>query len=86
MTPEEFENFLKEGHRYGEYIVEIAQKHTFEKKYRHINVYMRFTPTHGVEYVTDRNEGEKDVIIIGFCDIDDVDAPYQGTRLGYARS
>lgn len=86
MTQEEFEKFMIEGSRYGEYIVEIALRYTWEKKYRYINEYMRFTPEYGIEYPNDWHEGETDVIITGFCDIDDVDAPYQGVRLGYARS
>ena len=39
MTQEEFENFMISGNRYGEYIVEIALRYSWEKKYRFINEY-----------------------------------------------
>ena len=72
MTRERFEEWLRSQNRTGEMIVKINYKYDFEKKYTEENEHMEWD---GIDiiWLNDWDEGQEDVIIIGYTWVDEVE-------------
>lgn len=74
MTLEEFFEELK-NRPISDYVVRIKLKYDHEEKYRYINELLLVEPDMTYAWNSDWNEGETDVTILGYIDVDDVLIP-----------
>ena len=70
MTLEQFFKLLEDKPK-SDYIVRLKYKADYEKKYRYSNEILIFED-HDYIWLYDWNEGETDIEVIGFVDVDDV--------------
>ena len=62
-----------------DYIVKLAYKYDWEKEYTIENEYLEYDGNQDVwVWLHDWNEGQTDVEVLGYIDIDDVDVPEPG--------
>ena len=71
MTLEEFFEELK-NRPISDYVVRIKLKYDHEEKYRYINELLLVEPDMTYAWHSDWNEGETDIIILGYIAVDDV--------------
>lgn len=72
MNRERFFEWLRSQNRTGEMIVKINYKYDFEKKYTEENEHMEWDGT-DIIWLNDWDEGQEDVIIIGYTWVDEVE-------------
>lgn len=74
MNLERFEEWLRQAHPIAPLIVKINYKYDFESQYTESNEIL-FWDFHTGDYVWDNdwNEGQQDIIIVGYVEIEDVE-------------
>ena len=70
MTLDEFFKEIEDD--FGDFIVKLKYKGDHEKTYRTSNEILSYDDTYGFCWLNDWNEGETDVEVVGYINVDDV--------------